>query len=83
MYDLSVEYFQFQQGTQSVTDYFATFNSLYEEMNTILPMTIDLKEMQKQREQMAVMKFLAGLRPELEPVRSIYPNVFFCRLIFG
>ena len=70
MYDLSSQYFQLQQNDSSVTDYFASFKRLVEELNSVLPITTDAKTQQEQREQMAVMKFLAGLKPDFEPIRS-------------
>ena len=70
MYDLSSQYFQLQQNNSSVTDYFASFKRLVEELNSVLPITTDAKTQQEQREQMAVMKFLASLKSYFEPLRS-------------
>ena len=70
MFDLSFQYFQLQQSDLSVTDYFALFERLHEQLNNVLLLTFDVKEQQKQREEMVVMKFLAGLKYNFEPVRS-------------
>ncbi|KAG8632596.1 hypothetical protein MANES_18G035550v8 [Manihot esculenta] len=44
------------------------FKRLYEELNDSF--STDVKTLQAQREQMAVMRFLAGLSPEFETVKS-------------
>ena len=51
-------------------DYFASQKRLHEELNDVHPISNDAKEMQKQREQLGVMKFSAGLQPEFESIRS-------------
>ena len=48
MYDLSFQYFQLQQSDLSVTDYFASFKRLQEELNSVLPITTNAKEQQTQ-----------------------------------
>ena len=70
MYNLSFKFFQVQQSKSSVTDYFASFKRLHEELNSVLPVTTDDKGATKQREQMAVIKFVAGLKSDFEPIRS-------------
>ncbi|GAB4846386.1 hypothetical protein Ancab_039804 [Ancistrocladus abbreviatus] len=70
MYDLSVELFQSNQGDRTVTQYFADLKRIHEELNVVLPVTADVRAMQKQREQLVTMKFLAGLKPEFDPVCS-------------
>ena len=54
MYDLSFQYFPLQQSDSSVTDYFAAFKWLREELNIVsqlLPITESVQEHIKQREQ--------------------------------
>ena len=41
------------------------FKRIYEELYILLPFSPDVKVKQAQREQMAVMSFLAGFPPEL------------------
>ncbi|XP_056158287.1 uncharacterized protein LOC130134634 [Syzygium oleosum] len=43
---------------------------MYEELNAILPISANIQQMQLQREQLAVMVYLAGIGPEYETVRS-------------
>ena len=59
-----------QQYESSVTDYFTSFKRLIEELNSVLPIITDAKTQQEQREQMAVMKFLARLKSDFEPIQS-------------
>ena len=70
MYDISREFFQLQQGDQSMTEYFASILHLSEELNTLQPLTTDLSEMQRQREQMVVLRFLAGMKPKYNSIWS-------------
>ena len=44
MYNLSSQYFQLQQSDLSVTDYFASFKWLVDELNGVLPITTDAKK---------------------------------------
>lgn len=65
-----------QQAEKLVTRYFASLKKVYEELNVVLPILADVRDMQKQRgqppqrEQVVVIKFLGGLRPEFQSVRS-------------
>ena len=70
MYDLTSEFFHLKQEDMSVTDYFAALKRVHEELNAIQPLSTSLEVMQKQREQMVVLRFLAGLKPEFEAVRA-------------
>ncbi|XP_071924751.1 uncharacterized protein [Coffea arabica] len=70
MYDISLEYFQLQQENKTVTEYFADLKRVSEELNAVMPLSSDITVMQRQREQMLVLKFLAGLKPEFEPIKS-------------
>ncbi|XP_071935889.1 uncharacterized protein [Coffea arabica] len=70
MFDISLEYFQLQQDNKTVTEYFADLKRVSEELNVVMPLSSDIKVMQRQREQMLVLKFLAGLKPEFEPIKS-------------
>ena len=65
-----LKYFRSQQNESSMTDYFASFKRLVEELNSVLPITTDAKIQQEQRKQMAIMKFLARLKSDFEPIRS-------------
>ncbi|GKB59329.1 hypothetical protein Tco_0915515 [Tanacetum coccineum] len=49
---------------------------MYEELNFLLPISADVKVMQKQREQIDVMSFLTGLRPEFDSLRCQFLNEY-------
>ncbi|KAJ9564855.1 LOW QUALITY PROTEIN: hypothetical protein OSB04_000821 [Centaurea solstitialis] len=59
-----------EQQDRSLTNYVMEFKKVYEELNSLLPLSADVKAMQAQREQVAVISFLTGLRPEYESIRS-------------
>ncbi|KAG8640779.1 hypothetical protein MANES_13G079525v8 [Manihot esculenta] len=46
------------------------FKRVYEELNVLMPFSTDVKTQQAQREQMAVMSFLASLPPKFETAKS-------------
>ncbi len=69
MYDVSVELFHAKQEG-SLTDYFAKVKQGFKELNALLPISSDVQEMHRQREHLVIMTFLAGLKPEFEPVRA-------------
>ena len=50
------------------------FKKVYEELNSLLPLSADVQAMQTQREQVAVISFLTGLRPEFDSIRSQFLN---------
>ncbi|XAR62548.1 hypothetical protein NMG60_11017345 [Bertholletia excelsa] len=45
------------------------FKRIYEELNVLLPFSLDVKVQQPQQEQMAVMSFLTSLSPEYETTK--------------
>ncbi|GJY74948.1 hypothetical protein Tco_0479379 [Tanacetum coccineum] len=63
-----------EQQDLSLTAYVMEFKKMYEELNSLLPISVDVKVMQKQREQIAVMSFLTGLRPEFDSLRCQFLN---------
>ena len=46
------------------------FKETYEELNMLLPFSVDIKVQQSQRDQMAVMSFLASLPSEFDTAKS-------------
>lgn len=70
IYELSQEFYRFERKGRSITQCFADFKRLYEELNVVLPISADVQQMQCQREQLAVMGFLGCLGSECENVRS-------------
>ncbi|XP_039166381.1 uncharacterized protein LOC120292226 [Eucalyptus grandis] len=70
IYELSQEFYRFERKGRSITQCFADFKRLYEELNAVLPISADVQQMQRQMEQLAVMGFLGCLGSECENVRS-------------
>ncbi|KAH0702181.1 hypothetical protein KY285_016459 [Solanum tuberosum] len=63
-------FYRSEKEAKSLTTYFVEFKKTYEELNVLLPFSIDIKVQQAQREQMAIMSFLAGLSSEFETAKS-------------
>lgn len=70
IFEVSHEFFRISRDGRPLTQFFADFKKLYEEYNSLLPISADVQKMQTQREQLAVMGFLGSLGPEFESVRS-------------
>jgi hypothetical protein len=70
IYDVSKEFYRLEKQDRSLTEYFMDFKRVYEELNSLLPFSTDVKTQQSQHEQMAVMSFLAGLPPEFDAART-------------
>ncbi|XP_071738958.1 uncharacterized protein [Rutidosis leptorrhynchoides] len=63
-----------EQHDRSLMAYVMEFKKVYEEFNSVMPLSADIKTMQTQREQIAVMSFLTGLRPEHDAIKSQFLN---------
>ncbi|XP_071739152.1 uncharacterized protein [Rutidosis leptorrhynchoides] len=63
-----------EQHDRSLMAYVMEFKKIYEEFNSVMPLSADIKTMQTQREQIAVMSFLTGLRPEHDAIKSQFLN---------
>lgn len=74
MYDLTVEYGELRQGEKSASQCFGETARLTRELDSLFPISGDVRVMQKQRDQLAVFKFLSGLRDEYDEVRSQIPS---------
>ncbi|KAB5534418.1 hypothetical protein DKX38_017504 [Salix brachista] len=59
IYDVCKEFYHPEKQDRPLTEYFMDFKRVYEELNSLLPFSTDVKTQQSQREQMAVMSFLA------------------------
>ncbi|KAG8661154.1 hypothetical protein MANES_02G211261v8 [Manihot esculenta] len=70
IYDVCKAFYRVEKNDKTLTSYFMDFKRVYEELNVLMPFSIDVKTQQTQREQMAVMSFLAGLPPEFETAKS-------------
>ncbi|KAJ9542741.1 LOW QUALITY PROTEIN: hypothetical protein OSB04_029247 [Centaurea solstitialis] len=74
IYSVCKAFHRGEQHDRSLTTYTMEFKKVYEEMNSLLPLSTDVKAMQSQREQIAVISFLSGLRPEFDSIRSQFLN---------
>ena len=70
IYEVCKAFYHAEKQDKSLTTYFIEFKKTYEVLNMLLPFSADVKVQQKQREQMAVMSFLAGLPSEFETAKS-------------
>lgn len=64
----SREFYKADRKGRPLTQYFADFKWMYDELNSPLPITFDVKEMQEQQEQLAIMSFLGGLGQEYDAI---------------
>ncbi|GAA0138699.1 hypothetical protein LIER_34969 [Lithospermum erythrorhizon] len=70
IYDVRKAFYCAEKYGKSLTAYFMDFKKIYEELNKLMPFSSNIKVQQQQREQMAVMSFLARLPPEFESSKS-------------
>ncbi|XP_062103747.1 uncharacterized protein LOC133814853 [Humulus lupulus] len=70
MYEVCKAFYCVEKQDQSHMNYFMSFKKTYEELNMLLPFSPDVKVQQRQREQMAIMSFLAGLSPEFDYAKA-------------
>ncbi|WMV16342.1 hypothetical protein MTR67_009727 [Solanum verrucosum] len=70
IYEVCKAFYHPEKEAKTLTIYFMEFKKIYEELNMLLPFSTDIKVQQAQREQMAVMSFLAGLPTEFETAKS-------------
>ncbi|WMV08547.1 hypothetical protein MTR67_001932 [Solanum verrucosum] len=67
-------FYRSEKEAKSLTTYFMEFKKTYEELNVFLPFSTNIKVQHAQREQMAIMSFLAGLSSEFETAKSHIPS---------
>ncbi|XP_057991209.1 uncharacterized protein LOC110665835 isoform X5 [Hevea brasiliensis] len=70
IYNVCKAFYRAEKEDKSLTAYFMDFKWVYEELNVFLPFSPDVKVQQAQREQLAIMSFLAGLPSEYETAKS-------------
>nr|GEW75791.1 polyprotein, putative [Tanacetum cinerariifolium] len=74
IYSVCKAFHRGEQQDLSLTTYVMEFKKMYEELNSLLPISADVKVMQKQREQVAIMSFLTGLRLKFDSLRCQFLN---------
>ena len=76
IFDVCRAFYCTRKQGRSLTELFMDYKKTYEEMNTLLSFSSNVKFQQAQREKMAVMGFLAILPSEYEPVKAqILPSL--------
>uniref|UniRef100_A0A2N9EMG3 Integrase catalytic domain-containing protein n=1 Tax=Fagus sylvatica TaxID=28930 RepID=A0A2N9EMG3_FAGSY len=70
IHELYQDMFSLQQGDRSIEEYFSLLQGMWDELNVYQPLSTDLQKQQKYREEFRVAKFLSGLKPDLNPIRS-------------
>ncbi|KAF5452519.1 hypothetical protein F2P56_027505 [Juglans regia] len=70
IYELCQQFFGLEQGALGLEEYYSQVISICEELRMYQPITSDVSSMLKQREDFNVVRFLVGLKPEYESVRS-------------
>ena len=70
MFDVCRAFYLIEKQDHSLTELFMDYKKTYEELNTLLPFSLDIKVQQDQREKMAVMGFLVALPSEYDYVKA-------------
>jgi uncharacterized membrane protein YgcG len=70
IHELYQDMFSLQQDDRSIEEYFSLLQGMWDELNVYQPLSTDLQKQQKYREEFRVAKFLSGLKPDLDPIRS-------------
>ena len=70
IFDVCKAFYQSEKQDQSLTQFFMAYKKIYEELNMFMPFSPDVKVQQSQREQMAVMRFLAALPFEYDLAKA-------------
>ena len=70
IFDVCRSFYLIEKQVRSLTELFMDYKKTYEELNTLLPFSPDVKVQQAQQEQMVVMGFLATLPLEYESIKE-------------
>ena len=70
MFDVCKAFYRTEKQDRSLMELFMDYKKTYEELNTLLPFSPDVKVQQDQREKMTVMGFLAALPLEYDSVKA-------------
>ena len=63
-------FYRIKKQDRSLTEFFIDYKKIYEELNTLLPFSPDVKVQQAQWEHMTVMGFLTALPSEYESIKA-------------
>ena len=70
IFDVCKVFHRLEKQDMSLSAHFMEFKKTYEELNMLMPFNADIKVQETQREQMAVMSFLASLPSEFDTAKS-------------
>ena len=70
MFDVCKVFYHIEKQDRSLTKLFMDYKKTYEELNTLLPFSLNVKVQQAQREKMAIMGFLFALPLEYDFVKG-------------
>ncbi|XP_042946557.1 uncharacterized protein LOC122279793 isoform X1 [Carya illinoinensis] len=70
IYELCKQFFVLEQNALGLEEYYSQVMGICEELKVYQPVTSDVPSMLKQREDFNIVRFLVGLKPEYESVRS-------------
>ena len=70
MFDVCRAFYRTKKQDRSLTKLIMDYKKTYEELNTPLPFSLDVKVQQDQREKMVMMGFLAALPSEYDSVKA-------------
>ena len=70
IFDVCKAFYRSKKQDQSLIESFMAYKKIHEELNMLMPFSLDVKVQQSQREQMAVMRFLATLPSEYDSTKA-------------
>jgi hypothetical protein len=70
IYEVCKQYFGLEQGTLTIDEYYNQVIAICKERDMYQPLSTDLKKMEKQHQDVDVVRFLLGLKPEYESVSA-------------
>ncbi|KAG7986958.1 hypothetical protein I3843_03G108700 [Carya illinoinensis] len=70
IYELCKQFFVLEQNALGLEEYYSQVMGICEKLKVYQPVTSDVPSMLKQREDFNIIRFLVGLKPEYESVRS-------------
>ena len=70
IFDVCKAFYRSEKQDQSLTEFFMAYKKILEEHNMLMPFSPDVKVQQRQREQTAVMGFLAALPSEYDSAKA-------------
>ena len=70
IYEVCKQYFGLEQGKQIVDEFYNQFVAICKERNLYQPLSMDLKKREKQHQDVNVVWFLLGKKPNVDSVRT-------------